>query len=161
MSHDCFVCLNKAKNKVCSSCECYAHPGCWGEYLKRSTDVYTYVYPERVIVSTPFYARCPQCRGDIGNVKPTTRKDTQFARRTSLITQFRNQLFAIEMAGSNEEKTILFSDIFDIVVQNKTLLKDEDRFNKMLKNKLKFLYENDGWQPANLYHHSIFGDQIS
>jgi hypothetical protein len=148
MSHDCFVCLNKAKDKICSTCECYAHPGCWGEYLKNSTDVFTYIYPGRIIVSTPFYAKCPQCRGDIGNVKPITRSDTHFARRVSLITQFRNMLFSIEMSQNNEEKEAIFSDIFETIITNKDLIKNEEKFNIMLRKKLKFLYEYDGWETT-------------
>jgi hypothetical protein len=111
-------------------------------------------------MSTPFYARCPQCRGDIGNVKPITRADTHFARQVSLITQIRNQLFKVEMVETNTEKSVIFKDIFETIVHNKDLIKNEERFNTMLRKKLKFLYEHDSWKPANLYHSRIFGDQI-
>lgn len=161
MSHNCFVCLNTAKNKICNTCECYAHPACWGEYLKNSTDVLTYIYPSRVVVSTPFYARCPQCRGDIGNVKPTTRADTKFARRASLVTEFRNMIFDVEMVLTVEDRSAIFTKIFEIVVRNKELLKGERKFSEMLKRKLEYLYKNDEWQNANLYHQQIFGMQIS
>jgi len=122
--------------------------------------VLTYIYPTRVTVSTPFYAQCPQCRGDIGNVKPTTRADTHFARQAFLFINVRNILFSIEMAQTNEEKSVLFKNIFETVVQNKHIIKDEERFKNMIRNKLKFLYENNEWTPANIYHIRIFGEQI-
>lgn len=161
MSHECFVCMNKAKNKICSTCECYAHPSCWGEYLKSSTDVFTYIYPGTVVVSTPFYAKCPQCRGDIGNVKPTTRNDTHFARRASLVTQFRNQLFAVEMAGNDEERAGILRNMFDTIAQHKDLLENEKRIKEMLQNKLRDLYDYNKWYPANLYYRKLFGQQIA
>lgn len=159
MTHDCFVCMNKCKIRVCSKCECYAHPGCWGEYLKNSTNVYTYVYPTAVVVGTPFYTNCPQCRGKIGNVKPITRSDTQFARRTSLLNQLRDRLFSIEMACCDDDKTVLFKQLFNIILQHQNIIKKETHLLDVIVRKLKELYLG-GWINANIYYYQLFGTRI-
>ena len=159
MPHDCFVCMNKCKNKVCSNCECYAHPACWGEYLKNYTNVYTYIYPSSVVVRTPFYTNCPQCRRKIGTVKPTTRSDTQFARRTSLINQIRDKLFSIEITRYEYEKPTLFKELFNLIIENHTIVKKEARLFDMVEKKLKYLYLQ-GWSNANTYYYHLFGTSI-
>ena len=82
MHRDCFVCLNTTNNKVCTICQCYAHYHCWGKYLKNYTNVITYIYEEEILITVPLYAKCPQCSGDIANVKSVTRSDTRFGRQT-------------------------------------------------------------------------------
>lgn len=160
MSDYCFVCLNKSRNKICSTCKCYAHPSCWGNYLKNSTDVFTFVYHGSVIISTPFYTQCPQCRSNIGSVKSITRSDTYLARKLSLFTHIRNKLFAVDLTESKEEKETILNDIFDKILRNKVILKDEKIFNNMISTKLIDLYEKEGWKPANMYYNQIFGKQL-
>lgn len=160
MTHNCFVCLNKSSNKICANCECYAHPACWGEYLKKSTDIYTIVYPTAVVMSTPLFTTCPQCRRGIGNIKPITRGDTEFARKTAVITTVRDKLFAAEMASSDNDKAKIFNDIFYLLSREKSLFRDDYTFVTMVKNKLKSLYTEQHWNAANLHHYTIFGEQI-
>lgn len=161
MSRDCFVCLRNSKNKICTMCKCYCHPECWGKYLKNSTKIVTIIYPENVIISTPYYTTCPQCRQNIGTVKRITRADTHFARKASLITQFKNQLYMIEMSDTHEEKIILYDHIFDTILHNKNLIKSEDNFIRVLKNKLYYLYTIKKWDMANIYNIMIFGEPVS
>ena len=160
MSHDCFVCLSNCTNKVCTTCKCYAHARCWGSYLKNYTDVLTYIYHGRIIINTPLYTNCPQCRSKIFNVKPTTRSDTVFGRKFSLATQFRNMLFAVEITPDIDTKLSIFSNIFNIIARNKNLIRNEFQFKNIIKKKLRFLYMVKSWKPANLYHLKIFGKQI-
>lgn len=160
MTHDCFVCLNKCSNKVCPDCECYAHPACWGEYLKHSTDMYTIIYPNAVVMSTPYFTNCPQCRKAIKNVKPITRYDTKFARETAIMACIRDKIFAAEMTLSFENKKQIFNDLFYLLSREKNLLKDNNAFLNVIKNKLKSLYFEQRWNAANLHHYYIFGEQI-
>lgn len=160
MIHYCFVCLNKTKNKVCIVCKCYAHPKCWGEYLKNFTNIFIRIHCDKVVIGTPFYTKCPQCRGNIGNVKPITRSDTHIARRISLCSQYCKQIFRADITNSKEEKEYIFKNIFDLIIRNKQIIKKEEIFKDILREKLQFLYKNDNWKPANLYHNRIFGEQI-
>lgn len=111
-----------------------------GEYLKNSTHVYTYVYPTSVVVGTPFYTSCPQCRSKIGNVKPITRSDTKFARNISLVNQLRDRLFSIEMTTCKDKKIVLFKELFNIVLTHQNIVKEEHRFINIIEKKLKEFY---------------------
>ena len=159
MATTCFVCLGKSRDKVCDICECYAHPKCWGEYLQHSTEVETYIFPNHVIVSTPLSVPCPQCRGEISNVKPITRSDTRLARCAAITTAYKNILFKMEMSDDRDERENLLSSVFDVLVNNSFLFKDDNDFRKMVQSKLKALYD-EGWESANLYHRSLFGRQL-
>jgi hypothetical protein len=160
MSNNCFVCLNKTKNKVCMTCKCYAHPGCWGEYLKNTTHVFTLMYPDRVVMSTPLYAKCPQCRGSIGTVKSITRSDTNFTRRASLIESCMNFINCIEMAELTDDKISFYRNLFNLFIDNKSILNKEVDFIQVLKSKLYELYYISKWEPANMYYYTLFGNQL-
>jgi len=158
MATNCFVCLTKTRNKICASCECYAHPKCFGEYLQHFTEVETYIFPDHVILNTPLTVPCPQCRGDIPNIKPITRADTRLARSAAITTGYKNILFKLEMSEDRAERHRLLSMVFDVLVKNRFLFKNEESFCRMVRSKLCNLYAA-GWEPANLYHHSLFGRQ--
>jgi hypothetical protein len=160
MSHDCFVCLSKAKNKVCTTCECYAHSRCWGKYLEETSNVLTYIYQERTIISTPFYTKCPQCRGNIRNVKTVTRSNTKFARRTCFARQLNRMLVEVETNQDNDQRELIFTNIFKIISRNKILIRGDERFKNIIRENLIFLYKEQKWKSANLYYHKIFGEQI-
>lgn len=160
MQRDCFVCLSKAKNKVCTTCECYAHHKCWGKYLEKTSDVITYIHQGRIIISTPFYTKCPQCRGNICNVKTVTRSDTRFARRTCFARELNKMLVAADINQDNDQRQIIFTNIFKIISRNKNLIRGDERFKNIISEKLRFLYKKQNWKSANLYHHKIFGEQI-
>jgi UDP-N-acetylenolpyruvoylglucosamine reductase len=147
MSHDCFVCLSKAKNKVCNTCECYAHPRCWGKYLEETSNVLTYIYQER-------------CRGNIRNVKTVTRSNTKFARRTCFARQLNRMLVEVEILQDNDQREVIFSNIFKIISRNKILIRGDERFKNIIRENLIFLYKEQKWKSANLYYHKIFGEQI-
>ena len=160
MSRDCFLCLNTTKNKVCTTCECYAHHRCWGKYLKNYTHVTTYIYEQEILITVPLYAKCPQCSGSIGNVKPITRSDTRFGRRTFLRLTCQNMFEDAEMAQDTTSRVAIFRNIFEIISQNKNLLRGGSSFKKMVKTKLIVLHCSGEWDLANFYHLKIFGKQI-
>lgn len=156
----CFVCLDKSCTKICPTCECYAHAKCWGEYLKSSTKVRTYFLPGRIIVSTPYATRCPQCRGRILNVKPVTRSDTDLGRRVAVVVDYAGLLSAFEEAETKEEEIFFLTTAFDMLIANKAIVCRNDLFMNMLKARLRSLYEENGWIAANLYHRQFFGTQL-
>ena len=161
MTTNCFVCLSKARNKVCTNCECYAHPGCFGEYLKHSTEVETYIFQDHVIVTTPLSAACPLCRGRITTVKPTTRSDTHFARCVTVVNTYKNLLFKLELLDDDEERDNLLSSVFDFLAENRALFKSSVDFSRMVRTKLQQLYYEENWEPANLHHRTLFGVQLT
>ena len=160
MPRDCFLCLDNTKNKVCTTCECYAHHGCWGKYLKNYTYVTTYIYEEEIIITVPLYAKCPQCSGSIANVKPITRSDTRFGRRTLLRLRCKNMFEAAEMPQHLSIRFAIFRNIFETIAQNKNLLRGGSIFKNMIKTKLLVLHNSGDWKFANFYHLKIFGKQI-
>ena len=89
LSRDCFVCLSKSTNKICTTCKCYAHSKCWGEYLQNTTCVVTSVYEDSIEIYTPYNSKCPHCRSNIKNVKPTTRSDTDYPRMCLFIMTYK------------------------------------------------------------------------
>lgn len=157
---DCFVCLTPSKNKVCSTCECYACPGCWGKYLQHTTNVLTFIYPTHCSVFTPMSCKCPICKKPITNMKPLTRSDTFDGRVNTLFISTRNLLFSIDSEQDLTKKKEIARALFNMIIDNKILLQKRRGLQHALKNKLKNLYEL-GWSDANIYHLRIFGEQIS
>ena len=157
---NCFVCLNKCKNKICPTCQCFAHPKCWGEYLQHSTDVITYIYPTHIIISTPFSTVCPQCKSNINTVKSTTRSETVFARKTAVISYYKNMLYHIDLATNHEERNSLLKVSWGFFQEQKNLILADKELTKILKEKLVQLYTFYDWDSANLYYFNIFGKQL-
>jgi hypothetical protein len=160
MSRECFVCLNTTKNKVCTTCECYAHYHCWGKFLKNYTNVITYIYEEEILITVPLYVNCPQCNRDIANVKPVTRSDTRFGRRTFLRIRCQNMFDYANLTEDLVKKSAIFKNIFETIFDNKNLLRKGSSFRNMIKNKLISLQNSGDWKFANFYHLKIFGKQI-
>lgn len=157
----CFVCLNKARRKVCPMCECYAHNKCWGEYLQNTTKARTAIVPGKVIVFTPWSAPCPQCRGRIMAVKPVTRSDTSLGRRVAMAIDYSSFLSALDDVRSEEERFALYTDVLDMLTANKTAVRQNNVLTSILKSRLRSLYVDEGWLAANLYYHQLFGTQIA
>lgn len=160
MPRDCFLCLDTTKNKVCTTCECYAHYSCWGKYVNNYTNVITYIYDEEIIITVPLYIKCPQCSGDIGNLKPITRSDTRFGRRTILRLRCQHMFEAAEMPENVSKRFAIFRNIFEIIAQNKNLLRGGRSLKNMIKLKLLVLHNSGEWKFANFYYLKIFGKQI-
>ena len=156
----CFLCLNKCTNKICPTCQCFAHPKCWGEYLQHNTDIVTYIYPTYIIISTPFNTECPQCRGDINTVKSTTRSETAFARKTAVISHYKNMLYQIELATNLEERNKLLKDTCEYFQEQKNLIRADEELTKILQEKLVQLFINYKWNDANIYYLNMFGQQL-
>jgi len=160
MPRDCFLCLDTTKNKVCTTCQCYAHHSCWGKYLNNYTNVITHIYEEEIIITVPLYAKCPQCSGSIANIKPITRSDTRFGRRTVLRVRCQHMFEAAEIPENLSIKFAIFRNIFEIIAQNKNLLRNGRSLKNMIKTKLLLLHNSSEWKFANFYYLKIFGKQI-
>ena len=157
----CFVCLNPARRKVCTTCKCYAHNKCWGQYLQSVTNIRTVVDQGRILIVSPYSIRCPQCRGRLSEVRAITRSDTNLGRNVALSMNYAIFLTALDLAENDEEKHILYKEMLEIMTANKLCVRNSDQLTSLLKSKLKILYIDDDWEPANLYHHLLFGTQIA
>jgi hypothetical protein len=69
-------------------------------------------------------------------------------------------LLAVEIIQDNNQREIIFTNIFKIISRNKILIKGDERFKKIIRENLIFLYKEQKWKSANLYYHKIFGEQI-
>lgn len=159
MPSNCFVCLKSTRNRVCRTCRCSAHPRCWGEYVNKSSLVLTYLFPSKVLVTSPLSVKCPECRGRISTVKPVTRSDTAFARYVALISEYITILDELAMAGNSQMRDELLHELFRDLVSNHQLLKGTS-INEAVRQRLIDLYRDQNWKAANLYYLSLFGSQI-
>ena len=158
---NCFVCLNPAVRKVCPRCNCYAHNKCWGQYLQHTNEINTYILPGRVVVNTAWATTCPQCRGDIMEVKSVTRSDTDLARHIAIASDYDFFLTALDNVSSQEEEFSLYQKFMEIFSNNIAIIRKDEVLSSLIKSKLRRLYEEKGWNAANLYHHQFFGSQLA
>ena len=156
---NCFLCLEKSKNRICTTCKCCAHNSCWGKYLQNSNKVKTYISEEAVIIRTAWSIKCPQCRQKMMNVKPVTRSDTKLARNISILGDYISFLEILHYVNTEEELHELYRNILDSLLSHKTLVKQNETLVTLLKLRLTNMYM-DGWMAANMYHHKFFGIQI-
>lgn len=159
MYDKCFMCLNNTSNKICSTCNCFCHPKCWGKYLQNITTITTIIYPNHCSIMVPYSTECPICKKDIGNVKSLTRNDTYIGRKQYFTMNIRNTLLHIKLSPDIETKEKLAKLIFNLIIDNKKMMKDCGLEN-VVKDLLNHLYHNKNWTPANIYHLRIFGEQL-
>jgi len=126
--------------------------------LQNFTEVVTYVYIDKIVVKVPYSTPCPQCRGEILNVKPITRSDTRLGRFIAIIIDYQNM---VRLDYPVEEITGILDIVFKNLIKNKSLIKHNNIFLKKIQNTLTNLYFIENWQPANLYHQRLFGKQLN
>lgn len=135
----CFVCLEKCNNRICNTCNCYAHHSCWGKYIKHKTINYLTISEEIIGICTPLYIDCPQCRQNINKLKPVTRSDTYIARYVIFIETFNNFLFDIHFMETKKERKDLFKNASKIITQNKNLFTKDRELKQMVKKEMQKL----------------------
>jgi hypothetical protein len=128
--------------------------------LKNYTNVITYIYEEEILITVPLYAKCPQCSGDIANVKSVTRSDTRFGRQTFLRIRCQYMFAYADSTADIVKRSAIFRNIFETISHNKNLFRAGSAFRKMIKIKLISLHNSGHWKSANFYHLKIFGKQI-
>jgi hypothetical protein len=156
---DCFVCLTPSRNKVCTTCECYACLGCWGKYLQNTTNVITFIYPTHCAILTPISCNCPICKQPISNMKPLTRSDTKDGRVNSLFISTRNLIFSIDSEHDLNKKKEIATALYNMVLDNKILLSGNNGIQLALKSKLNDL-NILGWSDANIHSLRLFNEQL-
>ena len=158
---NCFVCLNRTQNKVCPTCSCYAHPSCWGHYLRSmcGVSIPIHIEPGFMVMEVPYSVSCPQCRTTILNVKPLTRSDTEQARYELLVTNMDSMIDQFDLSTNDQDRDDMLRDIFDTALRNKRFILQEPRLLRVINDKLKQLYDY-GWYPSNLYYYYLNSKQI-
>ena len=156
---NCFLCLEKSKNRICTTCTCCGHSSCWGKYLQNINKVETYITENSVIIKTAWSIKCPQCRQKIMRVKSITRSDTELARSIAILEDYISFLEIIEYVNTEDELHKLCRNVLDALLVHKILIKKNEQLVFLLKRQLSNLYM-DGWKAANMYHHKFFGIQI-
>lgn len=149
----CFICLDFSPNKVCNTCECYAHPKCWGKYLESNIKFSTFIFDSSYSVVSKI--SCPICKTANINPKRLTRSDTVMSRLTILNLDI---MMYFEILN-DENENIIYDNIFKIVAKNKDLLKRSESLDNFVKKRLNGLY-HDGWKQANIHYLKIYGEQV-
>jgi hypothetical protein len=67
---------------------------------------------------------------------------------------------AAEIPENISIKFAIFRNIFEIIAQNKNLLRGGRAFKNIIKTKLLLLHNSGEWKFANFYYLKIFGKQI-
>ena len=156
----CFVCLEKSNNKVCKSCNCYAHASCWAKYVKSKNklEVYSSLDTPDVIMLSVDKLTCPQCRKKINVNNTITRSKTNGARWLFIMKSIIDFTDEMELIQTLEDKKDLIRRIFKFVKMNKKILNKLDVLD-FFRNQLERLY-CDGFKNVNMYYYEIFGKQI-
>lgn len=160
MPENCFLCLNNTKNKICPRCSCSACPGCWGKYLMETTDVFTIIYPNKCSILMPYTTVCPVCKERIKNIKPLTRSDTLFGRQQAFMINIRDILFSLDATIDPLERREIIRKFFNMVVDNKVIVLKNTSFTNIIKNRLEYIYKEENFVEANIFHLRLFGSQI-
>lgn len=157
----CFVCLEKSNNKVCKSCNCYAHKSCWAKYVNstHNVEVYSSIDDPTVFVVSTNKLKCPQCRKKININNTITRSKTNPARNLFIIKSIIDFTNELETIKTSEERKDIIKRIFRFVKTNKVFLKKMDVLD-FFQHQLEQLYR-EGLNYVNLYYYEIFGKQIS
>ena len=153
-SNICFICLDYTPNKVCGTCECYAHPKCWGKYIQNNIEISTLIFNNFYEIISRI--NCPICKTINNNAKLLTRNDTILPRMAMLNLEI---IFNLEIV-TNDNEDIIYDNIFKIIDENKNLIKKCESLDNFVQKKLINLY-NDGWKKANIHHLKIYGKQIT
>lgn len=155
---DCFVCLDKTKNKVCLSCECYAHPKCFGKYVRSISHITVFHIGNFIALSAPLFSECPQCRRNTGTVKPLTRSDTKPGRVYTFNETIKDFVNIIKHSTTILEKEIYIQELLKYIYNNKNLLTKSHK--KILRKCIKNFYYRNGWKKASMYYRLIFNKHI-
>lgn len=136
MNNICTICLDNCRNKVCNTCNCYAHYRCWGKYLQNKTINYAAIVEDDIFMCTPVSIECPQCRQTIINLKPVTRSDTYAIRYLSFIINLNFCLDTIYIVEDKNDKKDMFKTAIKIIKYNKNLLSKDYAFKKIVKKEM-------------------------
>lgn len=159
MTNTCFLCLENTRNKVCVTCNCYAHPSCWGKYLQDQMNITTLVYPNHCAILSPLSVKCPICRERIKNIKSITRSDTKLSRKFAIYIKISQTIAMTRSIEDVNKKRKLVSELFNILIDNRSIVLENKNLSSDIQDKLSELYKN-GWESANLFHLQMFGEQI-
>ena len=157
--NNCFLCLNYSRNKVCTKCECYAHPACWGRYLKTTSVVISCVTNDGCSLMSPWSTDCPLCKRPITATKALTRSDTFYTRKKGLLIYATNMLIQVNQTEDMVGKLAIAKVFYDLIVDHRWIVGDAN-INGLVKESLRTFHTNEKWKEANLYHLRIFGNQI-
>lgn len=162
--NNCFLCLNnvsnKNKNRICSKCKCYGHTSCISKYIQNESKMYMILYSFKIILSTPYYIKCPQCRNKIYNLKPVTRSDTKFVRIYCLLKKMNYKLDDLHYENNIEEKIIKLKQLVKLAIEYKSIILDYEHINLSIKSLIKNMYINYGWFEGGFYYKLLYNENI-
>lgn len=159
---NCFVCLSKTTNRVCPTCQCYAHPSCWGNYLKSIDKLVILSNDDMLAMLFKNSHECPICKTELKAMPNVTRKRTEKFRLTcAYIDMVDGIQYADEDNLCCHEKSERYHTLMRTFKRAKRFIKKDQNAVKQIKQELSRLYYNEGWKPANHYHMDLFGKQIS
>ena len=155
---NCFLCLNKSSNKICPQCFCVAHPKCWGKYINNSSVIQLELIFDVILMYSPYTTICPVCRYNIPTVKPITRSQTSKIKFTTFFNNYQKIIDFIDKLEVN--KSEFYRLLFNLVIEFKKDVNNDELFLNMIKNKLIELHKKQEWGSANIYYNLLFGEQI-
>lgn len=157
----CFICLNPSNNKVCQTCNCYAHSSCWGKYLRHTNeDIYYLVKPKGLMLLCNYSIPCPICKTDTNQLLPLTRSRTQEFRLYSSILEVSDIISNMNNNITSHERLDNLHRLFKCFKKIKTFINSNSEISTVIKNNLRQLYHQEDWKIANQYYMELFEEQI-
>ncbi len=161
IKNSCFICLNHSNNKVCQTCNCYAHSSCWGKYLSHTNDdIYCLVEPNGLMLLCNYSIPCPICKTHINQLPPLTRSRTQEFRLYNSILEVSDIISNMNDNIMSRERLENLHRLFKCFKKIKTFINSNSEISTVIKNNLRQLYHQEDWKIANQYYMELFEEQI-
>lgn len=158
----CFVCLNDTTNRVCTTCQCYAHLSCWGKYLQSKDESIIVFTPNNVELLIKITHNCPICKTILLDSPRITRNRTkQYRDNVSVLNIINSIVYADQNGITPYEKSERYHVLMKTFKTNKEFICKDKTIKKYIQQQLYKLYHIEQWKPANHYHMELFGRQIS
>lgn len=154
MSDLCFLCRGNTDIGMCTKCSLKAHYKCWAQFLK-------HVATNRHVPSAySIGVKCPQCKQMINKRGPVTRSMTKNDDKETVVYIIKNYLNIVEETSGTDYKKNIVIELFEYIFKNMWFLKENNKFQKCVQNKLIEFHLEDNWEYAAEIYNRMFGVQI-
>ena len=159
----CFICLDACDKRICKECKCFAHDKCFTNYINKNLTLESFIKHTNEMFELKIFSfvSCPVCKKELESInKRITRSDTYNYRFEYVLYMLYHYLSIINNDTTNDINIIydLLDKLLKIIVKFKSTLLKNDKFNKVIKNKLKTMSKT--WSKANLYNYELYETQI-
>jgi hypothetical protein len=162
-TNNCFVCMERTANKVCSTCNCVAHHNCWNQFINNANTVELIALDEdggsTLHLKHRMYVSCPICRSKINTLGVVRRSQTKDKRLTALT--FRLNEYA--NAYDDNSPFITLDKMMHLFMKHKSIVRSDNELSSTCTAFLKraaVAFPHEYHTQANFVHLILFGTQF-